>query len=149
MKLQRHELLTHNSNQTSLLFLLHHFNGVERCYPSRRYVRMSVTKCTIIYSKQMAVPRKQQFLYMYAHWQGTFASPFSSKSSTSLIFISKWKIRIEYIWKFICDYLANGDRLDKHFYCHHIGRHVWPFHCHIYTWPWPIIKVKVVKVMHI
>ena len=46
------------------------------------------------------------------------------------------------------DCLANGDGWDKHCRCQHIRNRVWPFHRHIYLWPWHVIEVNI-KVIHI
>ena len=48
--------------------------------------------------------------------------------------------------KFLHDYLANDDRYGTTYYCHPIGSHVLTFDWHIYVWPWPVLKIKV---MHI
>ena len=31
------------------------------------------------------------------------------------------------------EYLVNGDRMGKYYYCHHIESHVWAFNWHIYN----------------
>ena len=78
----------------------------------------SVAKYTIIYCKQAAGHRIAKF-WIYTCWQDMFIDQFSSKSSTSLIFIFKVEIRIKNIGKFICDYLSNGDliRFNSFLYC--------------------------------
>ena len=71
-----------------------------RVYSGRTYVRPCVrlvAKCTIKYCERTAGPRSANFLYAHARGQGTFASQFSSKSSTILTFNLKVKIQIEYI----------------------------------------------------
>ena len=49
---------------------------------------------------------------------------------------------------FYCEYLVNGDRLDRYCYCQYIGCCLLALDCCIYIWLWLILKVKV-KVMQI
>ena len=46
------------------------------------------------------------------------------------------------------EYLRNGERQKKHYYCHQIGSYVLAFDKHIHICPWLILKVKV-KIMDI
>ena len=54
-------------------------------------------------------------------------------------------IWIEYIGKFISDYLSNGDTCGKHCYCNTKSRK-WTIDWHICISPWTILKVRAMNI---
>ena len=73
------------------------------------------------------------------------SSPTNFHLNRQFIFpsFSRWNILIDYIGKFVLDFLANGDRRGKHCYCQHIESPIRPFDWYIYIWNCPILKIEV------
>ena len=133
--------------------LLAHFYNVpselKRCYPSGLYVYSSVRP-----SRNVRLCNANKWLdleapiFVHICMLIMFIrQSISSKLSTSLTHFQCQRFESS-TGLFICNYLTNGDRYDKHCYGQHIGSCMWPFDWHIYISPWPILKIKV-KIMHI
>ena len=92
--------------------VLHHSNGVERCYPIRQYGRLSVyasfTKCKIMYCEQTAWPES---INSYMHVDKVSSSAnFHPNHQRPWPPFSSSNIWIKCIGKFIRDYVAHGVR---------------------------------------
>ena len=57
--------------------------------------------------------------YRMEHFQSNGAGP------VFFSFIGIFIFKVKFLaFDLICEYLGNGDRLTKRYYCHHIGSHV-------------------------
>ena len=101
------------------VFLLHCFNGVERCYPSRQcgrlFINLSVrmSRNVRLCTANKRVDLEASFFAFIFMLKDMFACIFLMKLSTSVTFIFKVKYSNRDIKNFVRDYFANGDRYDK------------------------------------
>ena len=97
-----------------MAFLLHHSNGVERCYLSRQYMRAYVTNFMVVSCYQMAGDSSANFCTPMHVDKILCMRVYIQINNILDLDFSRSNILIEYIGKFIHDYLANDDRYNKH-----------------------------------
>ena len=108
----------------------------------------SINTWTIMYCKQTAEPRSAHFCIRFPVDKIRSSLNCHPSVQGAWYSISLWKIRIEYIDRFVRGYVANGVRRDKHGCCSRIGSRMWPFNWLICIWSLRILKVNV-KIMNI
>ena len=97
---------------------------------SVRFFRSSLTKCTIVYRNQTAELRNTDFGTSMHYVMVRMPADFHSNRQRPWPSLSRSKIRIEYIWTFVHDCLANNDRSLNCCNCQHRKSHV-PFDWHV------------------